>query len=443
MEKKYYHKTLDALRRLRSSDREDNTIIATGITLNPSAKADGNPYAVYIQKSTDKGKEDELNLLEEDIPIIYEYSVRLEEIPFYADTEEPIELDDTKYDPLIGGSMISHDTSAGTLGCLVKKKGEDTIYALTNQHVVDKEEQEMFHPQKSSSTCCTCECNVKGLIGKCEKIGEKDSNIDAAIIKLKGGMKWENKIADVGEVKGERTYSSLEELLNLPVKKRGIRTYLTTGVIEVVDLDITLAGKSYTNQLLVHETHSQIFANRGDSGSVLMDEESRVVGLLYAMSYNEGAATDFKGICNPIRPVLNKMGVELILEKQSGENKFMEEDNSVMISNFHFFPEYHRCLYAKLIRRHAEEVLDLVYKSRFVGVTWQRAKGPAYIKPLVDFANTGDESHLMFFDCYAFADLLEKMGEALDIYGSDRLRVDLIRYRKMILTDMRNWAESR
>lgn len=443
MENKYYQKTLDALRHLRSSDEKDNAIIATGIMMNPLAKADGNPYAVYIMKSTDRGEEEELNLLEGDIPIIYEYSGYLEEIPFHADIEEPIKLDDTKYDPLIGGSMISHGTSAGTLGCLVEKKGENTIYALTNQHVVDKEGQEIFHPQKSSSVCCTCECNVKGLIGKCEKIGKEGSNIDAAIINLKGGIKFKNEIADVGAVEGERIYLSSDELLNLPVKKRGIRTLLTTGVIEVVDLNITVAGKSYTNQLQIRETDSGNFANRGDSGSVLLDKENRVVGLIFAISYMQGATTNFKGICNPIRSVLEEMGVELILGRQSGENKFIEEENSVMISNFYFFPEPHRRLYAKLIHRHAEEVLDLVYKSRFVGVTWQRAKGPAYIKPLVDFANTGDESHLMFFDCYAFVDLLKKMGETLDIYGSDRLRVDLIRYREMVLTDMQNWAVSR
>jgi hypothetical protein len=87
------------------------------------------------------------------------------------------------------------------------------------------------------------------------------------------------EILEVGSLAGVQ-----EGMLGMSVKKSGRTTGLTTGTIQQVDVTVRVSfgvGRSatFTDQLMAGP-----MSQGGDSGSVVLDQENRVVGLLFAGS---------------------------------------------------------------------------------------------------------------------------------------------------------------
>lgn len=298
----------------------------------------------------------------------------------------------------------------------------DTVYGLTNRHVAVSEGTVLYHPEKTS---CCCDCCVTGAIGTVKKVSGA-ATTDSAIIELDEEVKWKNQIAEIGIVKGESCLAP-EDLLGQIVRKRGRTTLLTRGKITVSYYECT-SSYTYKDQILILGEDGKAFAEGGDSGSVVVDKDDKVLALLWGKSGKTG-------LCNPIRPVLKEMGVSLINENKNGTGTLSRATTRMLASGLQAStPEVHTTLTA-LINRHASEVMQLVNHSRPVTVAWQRMRGPQYLQPLINAFRFPEQPLDALLTDGTWIEVLKKMEVALHNNGSYRLRVDLSRYREMILKE--------
>ncbi len=387
--------------------------ISLGIALNPDAKEGGNPYAIVVNmKAIDNIATLEKTL--DEMPIIYQL------INIDQNDIQTVKPDTEKEKVLKGGIQIALDSGASsTLGGIVKGIGDNKYYGITNSHCVDYGANNVvYHPEKKvQCTCCKGDCCVEGRVGESGKITEKSDNTkDAALIELDEGIEWCNEIKDIGTIQGSKVLEP-HQLLNLRVQKRGRSTLLTKGVISQILYDPVKTDKF---QCSVKAIDGTTFANQGDSGSLVLNEECEVVALLWAMNN-----LNSEGICTPIGEVIDFLQIEFI----TGEFKAKGlREKKQIASNIYFSSVGRRKLFLELIDRHSREVLRLVNHCRPVTIVWQRLNGPLYVDSIISYYKSGNRITLSSLNLEQTINLLEAMGEVLFEYGSFDLRTDLLRY---------------
>lgn len=243
-----------------------------------------------------------------------------------------------RFRPAPGGVSIGHrDITAGTLGCLVRKGGQNFI--LSNNHVLANSNAaqigdailqpgpfdggtlatdhianlEAFVPitfllPEPPSECPFARAVIAALNAGCVVIGSKtrykivslqqqDNLVDAAIARPLNAADVKDEILGIGAIQG-----TAQGTLGMPLKKSGRTTAVTTG--EVLQVDVTVdvqygAGQvaRFTDQLL-----AGAMSQGGDSGSAVLTDENRLVGLLFAGS-------DVTTIINRIEHVFSALGV--------------------------------------------------------------------------------------------------------------------------------------
>jgi hypothetical protein len=231
--------------------------------------------------------------------------------------------DDTKYRPLKGGCQIAeghtYPYGTGTLGCAVKYIGSDRpsetlyngrIYVLSASHVMLGVGNHIFQPT-----------NLGDRIGSV-RASVLDDWVDAAIADigwyLDGAVP---EIIDIGPVKGSYTVTAKDLTSNsgYPVKKRGRTTGLTSGTIYALGYNGTNRPggdkKAVKDQIKIvtRDSDNNIvagFADAGDSGSVVINNNGQVIGLLTSMTL---AGTEGYYFTTPIRTVLNRLQIEILV----------------------------------------------------------------------------------------------------------------------------------
>jgi hypothetical protein len=242
-----------------------------------------------------------------------------------------------RFRPAPGGVSIGHrDVSAGTLGCLVRRGGE--LLILSNNHVLansnvasagDPVLQPASHDggtlgkdtvatladfvplrlSEEESGCGMAQSTAgalnwfAGLFGSDARLRAVSRQVsanlvDAALARPLDPGLVTGEILGIGEVAGQ---ASAE--LGMRVRKSGRTTGLTDG--EIVQIDVT-ADVWYGERFARFE--DQLMADGmsrgGDSGSAVLDEEARLVGLLFGGS-------DDTTLVNRIEHVFDVLGVGL------------------------------------------------------------------------------------------------------------------------------------
>jgi hypothetical protein len=244
-----------------------------------------------------------------------------------------------RWRPAPGGVSIGHEKiTCGTLGCLVSKGGQDFI--LSNCHVLansgDAQLGDMilqpgphdggvaedriatledFVPINFESSIPFCPLangivSILNWLAMC--VGSRHrflaiqddpepNLVDAAIAEplFDSSMYVEKHILEIGEPQGIN-----EGTLGMQVRKSGRTTGLTSGEITQVDATVKISygiGKTaiFVDQLIAGEMSAG-----GDSGSAVLDEDSRVVGLLFAGS-------ETTTVMNRIQNVMDALGVSI------------------------------------------------------------------------------------------------------------------------------------
>ena len=223
-----------------------------------------------------------------------------------------------RFRPAPGGISVGHkDISAGTLGCWVKRDGEWMI--LSNNHVlanvneasigdailqpgahdggINPDDQiatlEDFVPLNLGESPSDCDI-AGGLVSLLNGIGKAlDSNTRLKAIRIQA----EDNLVDAAIARPLREEDVLPEILNIgtiegvavaelgmALKKNGRTSNFTEGTVQQVDVTVNVnygAGRTvmFTDQIIASP-----MGEPGDSGSAVLDDQNRLVGLLFAGS---------------------------------------------------------------------------------------------------------------------------------------------------------------
>ncbi len=255
--------------------------------------------------------------------------------------------------PILGGISVGLNPgiTAGTIGLLVKKPGDPNDYILSNWHVLAGNntpvaEREIvtitqpgnydggrvandvvamlsdFVPIQSGddgggtqpSGCGTAAAVawlpnlIASLIGSDTRLvplvttlAEGDNLVDAALGRVTVDFVLE--VAEIGVVEGAET-----AVLGMRVKKFGRTTSFTTGTITQVNAIFSVQGYPggpavFTDQLAVTGDDGT-FLEGGDSGSSLISDDNKVVGLCFAGSTAIGIANRWEHVAAGLGIVL-------------------------------------------------------------------------------------------------------------------------------------------
>ena len=217
--------------------------------------------------------------------------------------------------PAIPGYSVGHvNITAGTLGCLVKKRGNASrLYILSNSHVLadegtGKAGDEILQPGPADGGKTPGD-----VIAKLSEWVPFDFTtatfpnlVDAAIAELNDPNLATSAINQIGKPTG--VSSKLQR--GMQVQKSGRTTDYTIGVIRDLNYRTALRYKKPDGGRGRVGFRDQILCTRftagGDSGSAVMNMQQQVVGLHFAGS-------DSSSIFNRIQNVLDALDIEIVL----------------------------------------------------------------------------------------------------------------------------------
>ncbi|MCK4488300.1 MAG: hypothetical protein KAU38_16265 [Desulfobacterales bacterium] len=243
-----------------------------------------------------------------------------------------------KHRPAPGGVSIGHrDITAGTLGCLVQKDGQKFI--LSNNHVLANSNQaeigdpilqpgpydggtypddhiadlEDFVPINIiglPSECPIATGTANLLNGIAKLLGSQvrmqainqqalENLVDAAIARPLNPEDVSDEILQIGTIQGTAAGE-----LGMAIKKSGRTTGLTTGVIEQVDVSVNVQYGQGQVAMFTDQLMAGAMSQGGDSGSAVLDDNNRLMGLLFAGS-------DTTTVINRIENVFSALGVSV------------------------------------------------------------------------------------------------------------------------------------
>ncbi|MGD9900388.1 MAG: hypothetical protein AB7T22_14785 [Calditrichaceae bacterium] len=228
-----------------------------------------------------------------------------------------------RFRPAPGGVSIGHkDITAGTLGCLVKKNNK--LFIISNNHVLANSNNATKgdailqpgpydggkYPQDyiakldefikiefddggngGGTGPCQIGSAAAGILnGLAALFGSKtrlhsyrpsasSNKVDCALAEPLQQDFVKNEILGIGAIAG-----SAEGSLGMSVKKSGRTTGLTTG--NIIQIDVTVQVSYGTNKIatFVDQLMAGNMSQGGDSGSAVLSDDNKIVGLLFAGS---------------------------------------------------------------------------------------------------------------------------------------------------------------
>lgn len=412
---------------------------------------------------------------------IFQVQTPPSENPKPNEPEETVKKDETEHRPLKGGISLStksltkdskNGPEAGTLGWFVSKVPGNATLALTNAHVLWANLDDSTLSDKPlkgadplaqpiyDKSCC-CEQHVCGE----RIIGIKSAEVDCGIASLTAepALIIGNRSTEVTL----RVDGSAKVAIGDKVRKIGKRSGYTEGiVIDVGDLPDgamisaparpggTRHGmtKARVNKILVWPTTrpgfspyfddaagQMAFNNEGDSGSALIDEDNNIVGLIYS---NDNLAADRTiGIACHIDAVMTKLNAALTAEAVTdqkynfqialktsppgGQTSGTADSRLPRALTLNDFIRESDTLLGALIRRHRDEVSNLINHCRPVTVVWHRHQGPAFAAAVNRNARERGYRVPREINGVSRHELLLALARVLSEHGSVELQDDL------------------
>jgi hypothetical protein len=210
----------------------------------------------------------------------------------------------------IGCQPKSGHLMAATFGAIVAKDGKH--YVLSNNHVLANEnklpiDSPIFQPGLRDKNAPGRDRIAK--LSRFVKLNAHGSNkVDCAIALLAKKTKW--NAAVLPRVNKLKSGIPIPAAVNMTVEKTGRETGYTTGKIEdaslTVKVDYGLGTLTFVDQILIGGDGKKPFAGGGDSGSLIVDRNSkRPVGLLFG-------GTGRFAVANHLSDVLQRLGVTIV-----------------------------------------------------------------------------------------------------------------------------------
>lgn len=211
--------------------------------------------------------------------------------------------------PVRGGASIGHpDVTAGTLGCLVDLDDDEAPHILSNNHVLaDVNRAEIGDPILEPGPSDGGTEPIAELTDFEPIVPGGEANaIDAAVAKVLDPADVEPQVEGIGAIQE----APADAVLDARVRKGGRTTGVTDGLVVDISTDLWVqvlpqTSAWFTDQIGVVGPVAD-FSQPGDSGSVVVDAESRApIGLLFA------GGEDLTFV-NPIGPVLDRFAARIV-----------------------------------------------------------------------------------------------------------------------------------
>lgn len=378
--------------------------------------------------------------------------------------------DSREYRPVRGGTQIAKEsaTGVGTLGCLCTVQGDaNTIIALTNHHVLfgpcsEAADHRRVGQPDGVSSCSDCCDDIIGGVHD----AQCDSDVDLALVKLSGGMKWLAEVEGIGLVAGQHNITAAEGASGtFQVKKRGRRSGLTGGTVAAIGVtgsvnnhDGTL-HRTFTNGITIVPNPDPAsagtptdFSLPGDSGSAILSETDQVVGVLFAGS-SATATSSGSGTGFPIQAVIDKFATGVAASRRltlqiatattPGDVRTvptaMVADTDEAVAPPAVLVPAARAAeleeelrstprgewYAELFDRHRDELAALVRTNRRVTVVWHKSGAAELFQLLVRAFRTPGGRAPAQVRGRPIRDCIDELAAALRRAGSAPLATDL------------------
>jgi hypothetical protein len=212
--------------------------------------------------------------------------------------------------PLQIGCSLGHShRTAGTLGCFVQVNGQAEPCILSNNHVLaDENRAPLGKPvlQPGPFDGGISPGDVVATLSRFEPLNASGKNlVDAAVATLRFGISADfGALAGLGRLDGARAEPLEGEEIVFKIRRT---TSLTRGRVSAFEIDdvwvrYDLGVIGFDRQIEIAPLDGNPFSLGGDSGSVIVDEGMRAVGLLFA-----GNDVDVT-YANPIQTVLQTLG---------------------------------------------------------------------------------------------------------------------------------------
>jgi hypothetical protein len=394
------------------------------------------------------------------------------------------DYDDTRYRPLIGGGQIRREDSnhLGTVGCFLVDPGDlKKVFGLTNFHVLNPSDvtaavlgtSKVGQPTGKGSVTRCCSDLIGAFAG-----GEKNVDGDEGLVRLDPGTQWLAEIVEIGMVSGKHAITQAEATpQTYKVRKRGVRTRLTGGVVRALNATTNQADNVIVvkpNPNAAAGTATVFFGHHGDSGSALVNDSGEVVGIHYS-HLDSG-----DGLAFAILPVLSRfstvdhvtvdvaVGVvagtvntvpgaamvatppELVRALGSAGDAvpvhraapaapppgWVPEFVPLTAAPVHLERDLDRSPTGRLLitlwLQHQSELLDLINTNRRVATTWHRSGAAALVQVLARLTIQPDLALPSTVNGRPLRVCLEKMHAVLDRFASPRLSRDLARLDRLL-----------
>jgi hypothetical protein len=362
-----------------------------------------------------------------------------------------------------GGTALEsdHSSGVGTLGSFAfTQETTPRAVLLTNQHVVmDGTNTTPLNGEVGPQICSICSPCCSKVLGNVFKI-VLNPDVDGAIALLKPGTQIVPEVESIGVISSTHPITQAESdsgTFSVKLYSRK-QNKVINGTVKSIHLggsikqhDGTL-HRNYQNQILINSP--DMFGDFGDSGSVVLDNSNRIVGLFFGG--NDPGTIAFA--C-PIAQVESQLQIHIATGTAPGQvftvpaspsNTTSGEpiDMAPLIAagavvsprSEKLNEAYKKVLstkkgreYDKLYHVHMDEVRQLINTNKRVATVWHRNQGPAF---LVHFSNSiMDEKYILpeQVKLVYLTNLLDNMATILTQYGSIGLKQGIAEHIQNIL----------
>ena len=375
--------------------------------------------------------------------------------------------------PIRGGVKMDSQacTGYGTLGCMATHPDHGTVL-LTNHHVLYDQffdnssgvERDVLVGQPGIACSWCCKCNVIGAVKNSAR--RNNGNVDCGIAKINSDINHIDeidggiRILGIAPQRADPVSGTMRPaLVGDAVSKTGARTGRTLGRVTRVGVPVTIRENDKTtltqfvDQLWIESADGNNFkfSDHGDSGSVILNSDNEVVGLLFGgLTEHTPYATWANDIYNVVAPAVMNItinvtrgtgvgGAASFARSAAAVTQGAPDDDDATY-------QMHLTKYKQVLERtevgrellesvriHAEEVRELVYHNRHVTVPWQRHQGPAFVAAMARNLKQHDETMVKEVNGISLHALLEATAAALIANGSEELRSDVRKYSELLL----------
>jgi len=262
------------------------------------------------------------------------------------------------------------------------------------------------------------------------------------------GLQFGTPVSDVIEGIARVKPDHLPEGGDYKVVKVGGRTGRTVGKVKALNLPVMIGTDLRHNVIRIENVGPNCeggtrFSNTGDSGSVYVNTERKIIGL-HVGGAVDGSQSDG---CH-IHPVLKWLGITLLARGAdagaSGAGTLVraELDGSVTgesVARASYFREQileseRGQLYRTLVERHREEVVHLVNRSRPVTVAWHRLHGPEFLSHMLQASRQADYAVPRELAGLSRDAAFERFLATLERNGTPDLRAAIDSHREQLRT---------